>query len=206
MFIDMGKRKYKMRKRAESQQATRARIVEALIELHEELGPRQTTVSAIAERAGVQRLTVYRHFPDEAELFQACSSRWRELNPPPDPGTWAHQHDGLERCRTALRALYAYYRGTAGMWAALLRDETSVPALQGPMRDFRGYLTGIAEDLVQALLPPAEHHLPTAATTSHVLQFETWASLSAQGLSDTEAADLATAWVSSTASAALRKH
>ncbi|MCC5857124.1 MAG: TetR/AcrR family transcriptional regulator [Ectothiorhodospiraceae bacterium] len=202
MFIDMKKRGYKLKKRAESLEATRARIVQALMELHEELGPRNTTISAIAERAGVQRLTVYRHFPDDTELFQACSSRWRELNPPPQPATWAHQDNGPARCRLALEAFYGYYRHTARMWTVLFRDEPDVPALRGPMNGFRQYLEAIAADLVLTLVPPASQRRSTAATVSHVLQFQTWASLSAEGLDDTEAAHLATTWVCAAATGA----
>ena len=77
--------------------------------LHEELGPRATTISAIAEEAGVQRLTVYRHFPDETAVFQACTAHWLGLNPPPDPSGWAAIEDPLERLKAALTAFYRYY-------------------------------------------------------------------------------------------------
>src|SRR5262245_61225968 len=108
-------RRYKQSQRALSQEETRARIVEATVALHEDPGPRATTISAIAEKAGVQRLTVYRHFPDEASLFKACSSHWEAQNPPPDPTLWAEIADAHERARTALVALYRYYRRTRGM-------------------------------------------------------------------------------------------
>ena len=79
----MGKRKYTLRQRAEQQEETRERIVDAAIALHEELGPAATTIRALAERAGVQRLTVYRHFANEGEILDACSTKWLGLNPPP---------------------------------------------------------------------------------------------------------------------------
>jgi len=82
-----GKRPYQLKKRAMSREETRRKIVEATMHLHEEIGPRATTISAIAERAGVQRLTVYNHFPDETAVFQACTSHWLSLNPPPDTST-----------------------------------------------------------------------------------------------------------------------
>jgi AcrR family transcriptional regulator len=190
----MQKRGYTMKKRAESQEATRARIVDALVELHEELGPRNATISAIAERAGVQRLTVYRHFPDEVELFKACTSHWLELNPPPDPSDWSHIADGLERCRVALTALYRYFRATERMWTVSFRDETEVPALKGPMQGFRDHLGAIAADLLRAV-KPKRRRKETAATIAHALQFSTWASLAAEGLSDTTAAALVTSWI-----------
>ena len=77
-----------LKARAERQANTRARIVEAIMHLHQDVGPRHTTVSAIARRAGVERLTVYRHFNDESEMFAACSHRYLELNPPPQPADW----------------------------------------------------------------------------------------------------------------------
>src|SRR4249919_339286 len=104
-------RKYELKQRAESLGATRDRIVEATVELHESLGPAHTTISAIADRAGVQRLTVYRHFPDERTLFEACSGHWTARNPKPDPSRWAAVDDPEERLRIALSAIYAFYRG-----------------------------------------------------------------------------------------------
>ena len=77
------KRRYTLKDRARSQEDTRRRIVEAAVALHEELGPRATSIAAIAERAGVQRLTVYRHLPDEEALFRACTSHWRAAHPLP---------------------------------------------------------------------------------------------------------------------------
>lgn len=195
MFIDMAKRAYRLKKRAESQEATRARIVEALMKLHEELGPRNATIRAIAERAGVQRLTVYRHFPDDSELFQACTSRWLELNPPPDPQSWAHLDDGLERCRAALEALYAYYRGTRRMWVVSFRDECEVPALEAPMRAFREYLGSISADLAASLPETAASKPGVAATVAHAMEFPCWASLASLGLNDGTAAALAVVWI-----------
>jgi AcrR family transcriptional regulator len=195
MITDMTKRSYTLKKRARSRQATRDRIVEALMALHEELGPRNTTISAIAERAGVQRLTVYRHFPDETELLQACTSRWLEMNPPPDPEDWSTIGDGVERTRAALRALYRYFRSTERMWSVSFRDEAEVPALQAPMKAFRDYLAAIASDLLQALGPEKTAAPGVAATIEHAVEYQTWASLAARGADDAQAAALATTWV-----------
>src|SRR3954462_6147159 len=100
-------RPYRMPRRAELEEQTRRRITESTVALHEEVGPARTSISAIAERAGVRRSTVYRHFPDEETLFAACSSHWRAANPPPDPAAWATVADPGERTETALRELYA---------------------------------------------------------------------------------------------------
>src|SRR5690242_18900641 len=111
------RRKYELKARAESQEQTRQSIVVAAMELHQQLGPAQTSLSAVAERAGVQRLTVYRHFPDEISLLRACSGHYRALHPPPDPSAWRAITDRRERLRTGLRDLYRHFRSTAPMWA-----------------------------------------------------------------------------------------
>src|SRR4029453_13946377 len=116
-------RQYQQRKRAEQQDETRLRITEATVDLHGSVGPSRTTVSAVAERAGVQRATVYRHFPDERALFAACSAHWRAPNPRPDPASWAAMEDPQARTRRALAELYAYYGRTEQMLANLIRDQ-----------------------------------------------------------------------------------
>ena len=95
-------RKYEKKRRAELEAETRRRITETAVELHGTVGPAHTSISAIAERAGVRRSTVYRHFPDEAALFNACSSHWEATNPVPDMGAWAAIQDPDERLRAAL--------------------------------------------------------------------------------------------------------
>src|SRR5215212_8964767 len=115
------KRPYRMKKRAELEERTRTRITESAVALHQELGPARTSISAIAEHAGVRRSTVYRHFPDDVTLFDACSSHWRAANPPPDPRPWTEIEDPAERLRTALGELYAFYARTEAMYTSLLR-------------------------------------------------------------------------------------
>src|SRR3954453_1742079 len=107
------KRPYRMKRRAELEEETRRRITESAVSLHEKVGPAQTSITAIADLAGVRRSTVYRHFPDEDTLFAACSSHWRALNPPPDLATWASSADPGERTEAALGELYAFYEGRA---------------------------------------------------------------------------------------------
>src|SRR6476619_5264376 len=106
------KRKYELRKRAQQQAETRQRITDATMELHRTVGPARTTISEVAKRAGVQRVTVYNHFPDESSLLGACQGHWLELHPPPDAGGWAEIADPRERLHTALSSLYAYFRET----------------------------------------------------------------------------------------------
>src|SRR5262245_47185371 len=99
-------RRYEKKARAASEEATRMRVIEAAIELHGTIGPARTTISAIAERAGVRRATVYRHFPDERTLFLGCSGTWAERHPLPDPTSWADITDPRERLMEALDELY----------------------------------------------------------------------------------------------------
>jgi AcrR family transcriptional regulator len=123
------KRTYELKERARKQAETRQRIVEATAALHADVGPARTTVAEIARRAGVQRLTVYNHFPDERELFGACSAHFIMEVPPPDPGAWAEIADPAERLRTALAQLHAWYRDRRPMLSNIERDSPAMPAL-----------------------------------------------------------------------------
>src|SRR4028118_1080401 len=118
----MKRGKYNLKKRAERQEETRLRIARATLELHEILGPALTTRSAIAQRAGVTRPTVYSHFPDDLTLGKACSSLEMSDNPLPDPGRWEEIADPEERMRAALGDLYAYFRRRERLWAHVLRE------------------------------------------------------------------------------------
>ena len=126
-----GKRgKYNLKARAERYQKTRQRIVEATVELHRTAGPARTTITDIAKRAGVERQTVYNHFPDELALFKACSAHNRSLNPPPDPEPWKLIPDPEERLRSALAEVYAYYRRDEQMLANVTRDAQANPNMR----------------------------------------------------------------------------
>jgi len=185
------KRQYTMRRRAELEEQTRRRITESAVELHEELGPAQTSISAIADRAGVRRSTVYRHFPDEDALFAACSAHWRAENPPPDPAAWLSIADVDQRTRTAIRSLYAFYDRTEAMYTSLLRDEPLVPAVAKRLRDFYGYLGSIQDGLAAGRVLRGRRAKHTRAAIGHALAFPTWRSLTRdEGLSNEEAAEL----------------
>lgn len=192
MITEMKKRKYALKQRAAQQQQTRERIVDAAMSLHEELGPAETTISAIADKAGVQRLTVYRHFPDDQALYGACSSKWFGLHPPPDVADFAVE-DPVRRARTVLHALYSYYRDTQKMWTPVYRDAEKVAALAGPIAAFDSYLEGVKTALLAGW--PARKSKRVAATLGHALQFTTWRSLAAQRLGDVAMADLVCAWM-----------
>jgi AcrR family transcriptional regulator len=191
----MEKRKYTQTRRAAAQEETRARIVDATVKLHEALGPAQTSIMAIAEAAGVQRLTVYRHFPDDASLFEACTTRYLELHPPPQPGAWADIESAGERSYTALLAFCQYYRRTENMWRVGYRDLDQVTALQAPMDRFEAYLDQVTDDLVQAWHATQAARKPLKLTLRHALRFSTWQSLKNAGLKDKQIAELMQRWL-----------
>jgi AcrR family transcriptional regulator len=185
------KRRYRMQRRAELEEQTRRRITESAVALHEELGPAHTSISAIAERAGVRRSTVYRHFPDEDALFAACSSHWRAANPPPDPRSWSSIEDPAERTRTALREVYAFYDRTQAMYVSLLRDEPRAPVVQRRLRDFYGYLSLIRDGLAAGRGLRGRRAQYVRAAIGHALAFPTWRSLThEQGLHSDDAVEL----------------
>jgi AcrR family transcriptional regulator len=115
-------RGYTLKRRAERQAETRQRIVEAAVKLHSSLGPGQTTISMVADAAGVQRHTLYAHFPDERSLYMACSSLTEERDPTPDAAAWRGIADRGERLVTGLRAIYGWYERNASLVACVLRD------------------------------------------------------------------------------------
>jgi len=197
------KRPYRMKRRAELEEETRRRITESAVALHAELGPARTSISAIAERAGVRRSTVYRHFPDDDALFAACSSHWRAANPPPDPGSWSTIPVPAERTRAALGELYAFYGRTEAMYTSLLRDEPRVPAVQTRLRDFYGYLRAIGDDLAAVHDLDGRQAEVARAAIGHALSFRTWRSLTReQGLGDDDAVALMCGLIESAAAPA----
>jgi AcrR family transcriptional regulator len=169
---------------------TRRRIVEATVELHEAVGPVATTVTAIAERAGVQRLTEYRHFPDDRALLGACSSHWFEGHPLPDPAVWTGTPDPRRRLETALRRLYDFFRGGAPMLESILPDESRVPELAEVMKPLWEYMREVAGGLSAGWGVSGDDQRLVRAAVVHALDFYTWRSLTGQDLSNAEAAEL----------------
>lgn len=190
------KRPYRMERRAQQQQETRRRITESAVALHGMLGPSQTSISAVAAHAGVRRSTVYRHFPDEAALFDACNAHWVAANPPPNLDAWSAIGDPDERLRVALDELYAFYRRTERMLDNLYRDETAVPLVQERFAAFRSYLTAARETLLAERNLRGARRGATRAALGHAIAFSTWKSLAReQGLNDTDATMLARGFV-----------
>lgn len=190
------KRKYEKKARAEAEAQTRLRITESAVELHGSLGPARTSMSAVAEHAGVRRSTLYRHFPDEAALFGACSAHWAEANPPPDISRWAEIEDPNERLGLALDEMYAYYRRAGGMIDKLLRDEKAVPVVAEKFAPYHQFLAMAAEILARGRGLRGNAAKRTRAAIGHALAFRTYQDLTeAQGLDDDQAAELMSALV-----------
>jgi len=197
-----------MKRRAETQEETRRRIVEAAVALHEAVGGPATTVSAIAERAGVGRVTVYRHFPDERALLSACTGHYFATNPPPDPAAWADVADPEMGLRAALGAHYGYYRRTEGMLARAEQDALTNPVLAELLAPHAARQAAVRDALVRAWVGVGAADADAAAApelraaVGHALAFGTWRSLvREEGLGDEQAVALMLALVRCTASA-----
>ena len=179
-------RKYELKERARRQEQTRQRIVEASVALHTSIGPARTTISAIAERAGVERHTVYAHFPDDRALFRACSAHWEARHPLPDLETLAEIEDPVRRLRRVLCELYAWYDSVEDDLALFLRDASVVPG----NAEVLGEMTAGFAIVAAAMSRGRPRRKSVKAAIGHALEFETWRSLvRRQGLSRTQAVD-----------------
>jgi AcrR family transcriptional regulator len=185
-------RGYEMRKRAEDVGRTRQRIVEAAVHLHGTAGPAWTTIAAIAERAGVTRLTVYRHFPDETALFEACSGHWLSQQRLPRPEKWGAVENPVERLTAGLADLYRFYRAGEQMLTRVIRDQHVVPE---PIREAREEQTRQHVQLLANAWPQPDDPV-RRAVIGHAAAFSTWRSLCReQGLTDREAVEVMVALV-----------
>jgi AcrR family transcriptional regulator len=182
-------RKYELRARAEKQAETRRRIVEATSALHEEVGPARTTVAEIARRAGVQRLTVYTHFPNETELFEACGQHWMDRNAPPDPSAALALDNPDERLRAVLGPLYRWYRKNARTTENMQRDRLVMPALDKVMRiRMDQQFANLAKVLASGFSSKGRPAKGVRAAVALTLDFWTWRRLASEGTSDDAAA------------------
>jgi AcrR family transcriptional regulator len=170
-------RKYEMKRRAERQKETRRRIAEAAVELHQTVGPAGTTISAIAEKAGVQRHTYYAHFPELKDLYQACMGHYLERHPLPDLSPWAEVVDPEERMRRALSEVYAYYSRTEAMMSNVLRDAPLDPIAQENMVSFYQYWEAMRDAIADAFEASGERHEVLLGAIALALDFGTWRTL-----------------------------
>jgi AcrR family transcriptional regulator len=169
-------RGYTLGRRAEQQAETRLRIVEAAVGLHGQLGPAHTTLSMVAERAGVQRHTLYAHFPDERSLLMACSGLTMERDPLPDASAWRSIPGRNERLCSGLAALYAWYERNADLAGCVLRD-AEFHVLTREISELRwGPFMAAYEEVLGAKLNARQRAMLRLA-----LSYFTWRSLARDG-------------------------
>ena len=177
------KRPYTLKQRAADRDRTRQRIVEAAIELHQAKGLAATSVSDIAERAQVGKVTVYRHFPDDADLLAACSGQYFQRHPFPNPDDWQEISDASERLRHGLRETYAYHRATEPMIARVMAETCDLPLMEPYHMHWRH-----AADMLASAWPESRRTALLKAALALALSFDTWRQLvRAQGLTDDQA-------------------
>ena len=188
------KRIYRQTSRAERTAETRQRIVEAAVELHGTVGPGRTSLSDVADKAGVSRPTLYSHFSNEAQLFRACTMHWMQQDPPPDPSVWLGIEDPRDRVELALLELYSNYERNAQMTENVYRDmyrvesmrEFHVPLVEGAFAAMTEILVdGFDDDLLEVMNR-------RRGSVGVALSFSTWKLLFDQGMTPDEASDLMT--------------
>lgn len=188
--LNVEERPYRMRRRAENVGETRRRIVDAAVRLHTTIGPAHTSIAGVAQKAGVTRLTVYRHFPDLHSLYVACGSHWESLHPSPTGDAWRAEPDLRRRAARAFGEMYAWFRANRDELEPLERDREATPP------SIRAAITAEARYRVDALLASNGGDEATKrrvrAVAGHFLDFRTWQSVTEWGLTDGEAAELAT--------------
>jgi AcrR family transcriptional regulator len=180
------KRRYELKERARRRAETRHRIVEATVGLHTSVGPARTTISSIADRAGVERHTVYAHFPDERTLFEACSAHWRSEHPMPDLPSLARIEDPARRLRRALTEMYRWYESVEPHLALFVRDAPLTAAGTETLAQTTARIAEFRDELARGW----PRRRSVRAAIGHALEFETWRSLvRRQGVSRRQAVD-----------------
>jgi AcrR family transcriptional regulator len=185
-----------MSRRRDQVQAMSQRIAQAAYELHATVGPAQTTISAVAERAGVQRHTVYHHYPDLTSLFRACTEHGMRVTGVPEAGPWRAIEDPRVRLGRALPELYAWYRANARLLGNMVRDMALMGEIGGA-ESFTERMNDLFAALATGWPGDAEAQRLRSIAIGHAMAFETWRSLTTPGLSDAEAADVMAGFVAS---------
>jgi len=187
--MNIMKRSYQLKLREEAQGRTRQKIIDAAIELHQSKGLAATTVGDIAERAKVGKVTVYRHFPDEAAMVTACSGQYFQRHPLPDPEDWRRIQDASERLRQGLRDTYAYHRATEPMMIRVLAEARDLPVMVPYHAHWQR-----AADVLAAAWPASVRRNPLLkAALALSLSFDTWHLLvRSECLTDNQAIELMT--------------
>lgn len=178
-------RAYRMTRRRDRIDTTRERIVQAALDLHGAVGPAYTTISAVAERAGVERHTVYRHFPDLVTLFQACTEHGMRTSSLPSPDDWQDTTDPIDRLRAALTAMYDYWRRNERLIGNILRDMPVSPELVSGSQAYQDHLSLIWGSVLASWPDNDPASMSSRALAATALEFGTWQALTQRyGLTD----------------------
>ena len=188
-----------MGRRQDAVERTRDRITRAAFELHRTVGPARASISAVAEHAGVQRHTVYSHFPNMESLIEACTAHGMKLTALPDPVEWALVADPVERLGIGLAELYAYYRANAQLLGNVTRDMAVMPELVAGSHAFFAEMGKMGSALSSGWVVGRESERAHAAAVGLAMGFGTWQSLTGSGLTDEEALAMMVTFVESTA-------
>jgi len=188
--------KYQLNKRADREDETRRRIVEAAVSLHAELGPSRTSILALSQRAGVSRPTIYRHFRDQQSLLAACSSHTRALNPPPALAAWEEIADPEQRLAIALEQLFEYYAANENILVHVHHDAEHDPVVRAVSEPRRRYTAEAGSILARPWNVRGAKKRKLRAAIAHAIAFSTWRSLvREEGLREREAITLLTSFV-----------
>lgn len=177
------RRGYRLGKRAQSASATRQRIVEATLTLHDEQGITGTSVRDVAGRAGVAPATVLHHFPRMDDLIQACGELTFAMAPMPTEAIFDAGADRASRVRRLTLELFSWWErlGVSG-WNHLQVDRTALPRVDEWLRE----VAEMHRRLVATAIGRAAHshiEVVTAMTTQGV-----WSSMRASGIETRKAA------------------
>ena len=203
-MAEQTKRRYRMVRRQTAVEQTRERIVAATFDLHATIGPSRTTIRAIADRAGLQRHTVYAHFPDLDSLYEACTVHGIRSTGMPGPDGWRTIDRPLERLRHALTEMVAWYGTNEQMLGNVLFDvDPSAPPPTAP-DPFEVRMVELSGALMEGWVVKPDRRLVVEAVVGHALAFTTWRSLSGGGLNDDQVVAILVALVEGVVAGSIR--
>jgi AcrR family transcriptional regulator len=175
-----------MTKRAEDVAATRARIVEATLAAHRDLGIQATSWEEIARRAGVGVGTVYRHFRSIDELLPACGELVTRTLALPDRDELSRLFDGArsnrERIRRLVGEVFDVYERGAPFIENIRREREELPDLERWHREIELVL----DSLTREALEPVEAGERAIDVVRALIDLSTWTAFKERGLTADE--------------------
>jgi AcrR family transcriptional regulator len=177
------RRTYQLKQRAESAEETRRRLVQATFALHGEQGIAATTMTQIAERAGVGIGTVYHHFPTLDDTIMACGQMVMATYPPPTEVIFAGAATMRERLVRLAHALFDHLDRVAFDMVRSDRDRLAI------VRKFVGEEQEHRIELTRAALAPFAIDRDLIRIAAALLDIGVYRALQQVGLSLDEAAE-----------------